>query len=120
MSVVIPTIDDDDVGASVVELGLADTNLDPVVSYTAPTAALFLVSAYFRVVTASTTVTIQVAYTDAGGAQTTVLVNGVSEAVGSYHVSGIPLASVAGAAITVQAQAGTANQVFVSASIRQG
>lgn len=103
--------------ASAYETQLTDTNLDTVATYTPAAAGIFEVRCYFRVVTATTTVTLQVTHTDAGGAQTTTLVNAVAEPVGSYTVMPLVVAQAAGQPITVKAQAGTANQLFVSAAI---
>jgi len=106
-----------DTTAPVLEDELTVTTLTNVLTYTPAQAGLFQVSVYYRVVTATTTVTVQVTSTDVTGAQTTVLVNAVARAVGSYAVASLPLYGAAGDAITVQAQAGTANQVFVSAAL---
>jgi hypothetical protein len=105
--------------ATAYETLLADTTLDQILTYTPAAAGLFRIQLYFRVVTATTTVTLQVTWTDATGVQTLNVVNAVSETVGSYTVLPVMVASAAGQAVTVSAQAGTANQVYVSATLAQ-
>ena len=69
--------------------------------------------------TAATVVTVVVTWTDVTGAQTVTLINAVSEATGSYALMGFAINSASGSAITVTFTAGTANQVYASASILQ-
>jgi len=100
----------------VLEHLLADTTLDTILTLTPEAPGLFEVRVYGRVITATTTVTVEVTYTDAGGAQTATLVNAVAEPVGPLLVAPAVIASTA-AAIAVKAQAGTASQVYLSAAI---
>jgi hypothetical protein len=101
------------------EYELTDTNPHAILSYTPGSASNYQIGIYFRVVTGSTTVTITVTWTDTTGAQTLTLLNAVSEAVGSYSLVSFLVHSVASDAIAVNFTAGTANQVYASASILQ-
>jgi hypothetical protein len=102
-----------------VEAPLSTTALTTILTFTPAQDGTFQIDTYLRVAIGPTTVSAQVTYTDAAGAQTTVLVNAVPAPVGSYHVPALTLASVAGQPITVQAQADIASQVFVSASLKE-
>jgi hypothetical protein len=106
--------------ATVKELELTTTGATAVLSYTPGTAGNFHLGVYFRVVTATTTVSATVTYTDVTGAQTITLLNAVAMVVGSYAFVDFMVDSAAGDAIAVNFTAGTANQVYVSASILQG
>jgi len=103
--------------ASAEETELTTTTLTNIVAATPTAGGLYEINVYFVVGTATTTVTVQVTHTDMTGAQTTIAVNAVAEPVGSYTVTAFPVASAANYAITVQAQAGTANHVYMYASI---
>lgn len=105
--------------ATTKELELTTTSSTSVVTYTPSAAGNFEIGCYFRVVTATTNVTITVTWTDVTGAQTLTLLNVVSEVVGSYAMTKFMIDSVASSAITVSFTAGTANQVYASASIVQ-
>jgi hypothetical protein len=85
----------------------------------APTTnGLFEVSAYFRVVTGTTTVNIYAYYTDATATvQTIQLLPSTSEAVGDYSCLSVTLGATTGGPLVLVAQASVANQVFVSGSI---
>ena len=96
---------------------LTTTAATVVASFTPFAQANFMVGVYFRVVTAATTVTLSITYTDGSGAQTITIVNAVSEAVGSYNFAPIYINATTASAISVSATAGTANQVFVSSDI---
>jgi hypothetical protein len=100
------------------EMELTTTGATPVVTFTPSAAGNFMTGIYVRVVTAATILTVTVTYTDAGGAQTNTLISAQSTAVGSYSIL-FPLFinSVASQPITVTITAGTANQVYASASI---
>lgn len=93
------------------------TSATSIVTLTPPATGNYEIRIYYRVVTASTTVTITVTWTDPSGAQTLTLVNAVNTAVGSYVLAPTFINATA-AAITVTATAGTANQLFVSADIQ--
>lgn len=99
------------------EVELTTTAATVVATYTPAAAGNYIIWVYLRVVTATTTVTVTVTYADAGGAQTTTVLNAQSCAVGSY--TGLPVYcnAVAGTAIDVNVTAGTANQVYASADI---
>jgi len=99
------------------EILITTTAGQTILTYTAPTAGLLGVGAYFRVVTATTTVAITVNYTDATGAQSLTLVGSTAEAVGSYAGTLAVISVVAGSTVTVVVTAGTANQVYAGALI---
>ncbi|MEW9697934.1 hypothetical protein [Paenibacillus sp. SI8] len=77
----------------------------------------YMAMVYYRVVTGTTNVTVQVTYADGTGAQTTTLINAQSSAVGSYSLIPLFLNATTAAAINVIVQASVANQVYASASI---
>jgi hypothetical protein len=91
-----------------------------IVTYAPTVAGNFLIGIYFTVVTATTNVTVTVTWTDATGAQTLTLLNAVAELVGSYTMVSFEINSVITSPITVAMTAGTASQVYASASILQG
>lgn len=99
---------------------LTTTSATTIATFTPSAQGNFMVMTYYRVITAATTVTLSVAWTDGSGGlgQKVIVVNGTSQGVGSYTNLPIYLNSTA-TAITVSATAGTANQVYVSASIIQ-
>lgn len=101
---------------SVQEVLLSTTSSTTVASHTLTTAKNILFNVYFRVITASTTVTITVNYTNTSGVQTTDILPAQSCAVGSYELLPLFVNCVA-STLTITATAGTANQVYVSASI---
>ena len=103
-------------GASAREVAIG-TGATTVVTYTPGSAGEYLISIYFRVITATTNVTVTVTWTDATGAQTVTLLSVVSETTGSYSLVSFMVDSTA-AAITVAMTAGTVSQVLGSASIR--
>lgn len=99
------------------DLLLTTTSATDVLSYTPPSAGNFLVYVYYRVVTATTNVGINVTWTDATGAQTSTAVPAASSrAVGSYAIAPIFINATA-AAIKVTATPGTGSQLRVSANI---
>ena len=98
---------------------LTTTNATTVATYTPTAQANYVARVYFRVVTATTTVTVKVTYADAGGAQTDTVLNAQSCAVGSYSTLPVYFNAVSGTAIAVVVTAGTASQVYVSADISQ-
>lgn len=102
---------------NVSEYKITGTGATDVLTLTNPASGNYQVLAYYRVITATTTVTITVTWTDATGAQSNIVVNAVSSIVGSYSVAPI-LINVApnSTDIKVTATAGTGNQVFVSAA----
>lgn len=115
---------------SVINEELTATTATNVISLTTPADGLYLATLYIRVMTAATVVTADAFTGDEGGTQfygfqaqsgngALTLLNGASLAVGSYYCVAIPLRFVAGAAQkpTIQVTAGTANQVYVTASI---
>jgi hypothetical protein len=103
-------------GARTVDQQITTTSATSVATYTPSSTKGLWVALYYRVVTGTTNVTITVSYTDATGAQSYTALPLTSQAVGSYSMVPIFIVSTA-AAVTVQFTAGTANQVFASASI---
>lgn len=98
------------------EVALTTTGATTIATRTPADAVNVLIGIYFRVITATTAVTVVVTYTDGTGAQTNTLLNAQSCAVGSYSLPAM-LINVTAAAITVSITAGTADQVYGSASI---
>lgn len=103
--------------ASASEMLLTTTAATTVVTFTPPANGNYLIVCYFRVVTATTTVTVQYQWNDAGGAQTNTPVNAVAEPVGSYSLAPFALAVTTAGPVRVVVTAATANQVYVSAAI---
>jgi hypothetical protein len=99
------------------ETELTGTSVITVATYTPGTAGNFKVSAYFRVTAATTTVTLTFGWTDMTGVQTLTYINALAVPVGSYATVEFIVNSVASSAITVKFTAGTANQVYASATI---
>lgn len=95
------------------------TGAEDVLAIANPQPGNWLIGCTFRVVTASTTVAIVATWKDANNAtQTATLQASASKAVGTYTLPAILIntdAIVAGS-LKVTATAGTANQLFVSAS----
>lgn len=102
-----------DVVAYANETELTSTSATTIITHTPTSNGLYYLHGYVRVITASTTVTVTLAWDDVTGAQSNTLINAVSESVGNVNFSYIMSATTA-AAITVTATAGTANQVFIS------
>ncbi len=94
---------------------ISTTSPTQILSVTPLAAGNYLVSAYFRVTTAATTVLLEVSWND-GESQTYVWVN-QSETVGTYVLLPVFLYATTLGAITVTATVGTANQVFVSSTL---
>lgn len=96
------------------------TGSTTIVTLAPATAGNYHIGIYFRVITATTNVTITVTWTDVTGAQTLTLLSVVAETVGSYTLTDFMIDSVITSAITVSMTAGTVSQVLASASILQG
>lgn len=103
-------------GSRAVDTQLTTTSATSVATYTPGSTKALWVGLYYRVMTATTDVTITITYTDASGGQTLTAVPLTATTVGSYAMTPIFLVAT-NAAVTVTATGGTANQVFVSASI---
>ena len=97
---------------------LSTTALTSIATFT-PTVAKgnYMIMVYYRVVTGTTNVTVQITYADGTGAQTNTMLNVQSCAVGSYSLIPLFINAVSGTAINVKVQASVANQVYASASI---
>ena len=98
---------------------LTSTAPTNVLSYTTSADVNYIVGVYFRVVTADTVVTVTVSWTDNSGAESYTLAN-ATFVVGSYGMTPLYVNVAASNAITVTVTAGTANQVYVSASLDAG
>ncbi len=96
------------------------TGSTTIVTLAPATAGNYHIGIYFRVITATTNVTITVTWTDVTGAQTLTLLSVVAETVGSYTLTDFMIDSVITSAITVSMTAGTVSRVLASASILQG
>ena len=98
------------------EVELTVTTPVTIVTETPVSPGNFIVNAYMRVIAAATVLTLTVTWTDVSGPQSYTWLSAQTEQVGSYTFAPVYLNSTA-TAITVTATAGTANQVFVSATI---
>jgi hypothetical protein len=96
---------------------ITSTSAQQIVSYIPTSKNNFMVMIYYRVVTGTTNVTVQVTYNDGTGAQTNTMLNAQSSAVGSYSLIPLFINATNSAAITVSITASVANQVYASASI---
>jgi len=79
----------------------------------------YMVVIYYRVVTATTNLTLLVEWTDASGSQSTTPVPLSAQDVGTYTLSPVYVNANSSGAIDVKATAGTANNIYVSADIIQ-
>lgn len=104
-------------GTDALEVQLTSTSATTVASFTPTASKMFLVAVYLRVVTAATNVTVNVTYNDAGGSVTNPLFPTQSLGVQSWSLPICPVNAVSGTPIVVSVTAGTANQVYASASV---
>jgi hypothetical protein len=104
--------------SSVSDMKLTTTSATTVSTLTPVLQGNYSVKLYYRVVTGATNLTITLTYTDGSGSQTQTPVNVTGQAVGSYEINSLFFNATTGGAITVSATAGTANQVYVSATIK--
>ncbi len=108
------------VGAHVAALELTTTSQTQVLTYTPASVAVVKVMVSITVITANTTVTLTVNWTDPNaGNQTYTLENAEYLGVGVRLELPLVLTSAGGTAVTVTATSGTANQVYVSGIIEQ-
>lgn len=105
-------------GADAREVLLTTTATTAVRSLTPTTNGEFLVAVSFRIITAATNVTITITWTDASGAvQTDTRLSNQSVGVGPHDVPIKYIDATTAGPITVNVTAGTANQVYATASI---
>lgn len=104
--------------ASVQDVKLTTTLPIGVVTYTPGVDRNFLVAIYLRVVNATTNVTVSIGYVSKGGSQTNTLLNVQSCTVGEYSLIPVTINATAWSPITVTVTSGTANNLYVSASIQ--
>jgi hypothetical protein len=95
---------------------LTTTSPTVVATFTPATSGNYIVYVYYRVVTASTDITVNLSWTDGSGSNSVDLVPITTQPVGTYIPEQTYINSTA-SAITVTVTAGTANQVFVSSNI---
>lgn len=100
--------------ANVVELELTTTTATNVLNIAAPITGNYLISLYYRVATI-TSLTIQLSWTDVGGSESLVLING-SQLTGAHTTQQTFISVVSSGIITLTATATNANAVFVSAN----
>ena len=98
---------------------LTTTSPTSVVSYTPSINANHTVYIYYRVVSATTNVSISLSWTDNSGAQTMSILSTTAKGVGSYSIAPVYIQAVLGSPIAVSITSGTANNVFASATITQ-
>ena len=102
---------------SALETALTTTTATTLATYTSSSVGAYTIHLFWRIITAATTITLTVSYTDAGNtAHTDTLVNAVNQAVGEYWQD-MEIVSAASAAITVSMTARTASQVYASAIV---
>jgi hypothetical protein len=105
--------------SSIHDVQLTTTAATAVLVMTPTSNANVKIDVFYRVVTASTPVTINVTYTDNGSnSQTITLLATSTQIVGNYYLFTF-LNSIANSAVTLNVTAGTANQVYVSATMHQ-
>jgi hypothetical protein len=95
---------------------ITSTSETNIATYTPSAQRNVFLHIYFRVVTAPTTVLIQITYTDGSGPETYTPVNQTC-AVGSYIVAPMNVNATA-ATLTITVTIGNANYVYMSANIR--
>jgi hypothetical protein len=104
---------------SVSDMKLTTTSSTTVASFTPTVQSNYEIKVYYRVVNATTNLTITVTYTDGSGTQQSYsIVNGGSQAVGPYSCVPVLINATSASPITVTATAGTANNVYVSCTIK--
>jgi hypothetical protein len=91
-----------------------------VLTGTPTTAGNFWVGAYVRALNGTTLLTFQITYTDAGGSETTTLMQNQDPATGGNNPLPIMINSAANEPITLTATAGVIDEIYVSASIIRG
>jgi hypothetical protein len=98
---------------------ITSTSATTVASLTPIIQGNFEVKVYYRVVTAATNLNITLTYTDGSGTQQTYnFVNGGLQPVGPQSCVPVLINATPTSPIVVSATAGTANQVYVSCTIR--
>jgi hypothetical protein len=97
---------------------LADTGQHNVISYTTPAVqASYEISLSFRVITAPTTFTATLSWTDGTGAQSMTWTSASNYPVNAYALPPMTINVAASTTITLATTAGTASQVYVSATL---
>ncbi|MHB1937060.1 MAG: hypothetical protein ACYCOR_10800 [Acidobacteriaceae bacterium] len=99
------------------EVELTTTSATQIFTYTPSVTGRFTLNMLARVTTATTTVTATLTYTSASGAQTYTVWNAQSLAVTDNSAFPFYFQAVAGYAITLTVTAGTANQVYIDATL---
>ena len=98
---------------------LTTTSATTIATFTPSAQGNFMVMVYYVVTTATTSLTLTATWADSFGSRIYSWVAGTNEAVGAYAKMPLYINAVTTNPITVSATAGTANQVYVSASIIQ-
>lgn len=88
-----------------------------IINYTPSADGDFVVYIYYRVITATTTLTITLNWNDISGPQTSSILTAASTTVGSGTFAPIYITAANTGAIVISATAGTANQAYISASV---
>jgi hypothetical protein len=99
------------------EYELPDVASHNIATYTPSAAGNLMLMVYYRVTVGATNVTLTATWTDQAGAQSYSWMSAVSNATGSYSVLPLFINSAASQPVTIAATAGTANQVYTTASI---
>lgn len=103
---------------SATDFQLYDTLQHSVISYTPTFNGNYLITVYYRVLSA-TNLIITINWSDSSGAQIATPVSGAQDANESYNVTPYYIEAVAGVPIIINAIATIANQVFISSTITQ-
>lgn len=99
------------------DLQLTGTSPTTIATLTPVVNGNHIVYIYYRVVNATTNVTVIINWTDMAGSQTMTVIPLTSSIVNSYSVPPIYIQAIAANAISVIATSGIANNLFVSATI---
>ena len=102
--------------ASTSDVKITGTTAQTIASYTPTAAGNFVVYCFFRVITAATNVSVKLTYSNSAGAQTDMLFN-QSAPVGDWRLVPAFVNAAPGTPIVLSVTAGTANQVYASATI---
>lgn len=103
--------------SNIFDVELTTINPTNVISFTPLLNGNFTGFIYYRVANAPTDVTIDASWNDISGAQTLSIIPLTNKTVGSYTISPFYLQATTAANINLTITAGTANNVFVSATI---
>jgi hypothetical protein len=111
------TLTGDTTVASASDTQLTTTSSTNVINYTPASNGNYLVFIYYRITNATTTISLTATWTDNSGSQTYTFLSTESQIVQSYAVLPLMVNANTGGNIIVAAQAGTANNIYISATV---